>query len=1058
MDADIVSRLSDLLSQEKYSEVINESKTILADTGHDSETIEFVMFNLVHCNLLLKDMGAARSAGEAYLEKFPSGIYVDGVKGMLAAITTMKQADVIQGAYELFEAGKYQEVLDEIAIIGSDPDFPKEQLEVMKRLKVQTLKAMDQVFDAQDALKALEKEHPDAEVTDLKDSLRPPEPEPGPVPLEKLGGPTDIIDDPFAYGRIHIQKVTSDQESQFDDELRQYHDGLRSNNWRTGQTSVAKINLELFPAGEPTILGILNPLHDKDDRHEEVIVHIDATIDGNRVEAGSYSIDTEAKGIQLFPMDIKGSPTKIQLQLEDRTGTAGYFKLDSIYLFCEPEDHTLIDEENLKSTIIPRFNPFERKIPTGPLPARHTVMNLPAYHDHFHMVDGKAICIDMEGGVVMYEAGKMIKETKVDTQEVVTTWAHRSTNRLLIQGKTEDGLSLYILDLKTLALKDTVELPGERSGDRTNLVFSDNFTLLLYGTYQDNRAAAAIEMRDADLKKTLWKKVDFISASYYYGMAGTIGKYVAAVGTTDGRILILNMNDGSVYHEFPNMGKSVDGLSLVNDDSLLIATAGRNIRLLSTKTGQQLYSAGTQIERMRFEQVSHRLFLVRSDSGTFLADLKAGESKRLIATDKQPVDVDEGDVHVLVDQHVCKIVDAVEQKGSTFYLPGDELWVLSDGEFELQLGSFKMACSDSFLLDAHTYMNVHYLKGYPGEVKVTSQEEYTLYSTRTELDPSLLVPDAEEKVLDLKTNPDTCLSKKQLAEFDYDFEEARIVEWYSSGTTKKKLNIVFFGDGFTEEDLQEGGAFDQQIEIVVKKMRSTFPFNLFIEDINFTVVYMPSIDRGADDDPRTDNRNTAFNAAYYGIPGVPTALIVQNTEAIVNVLERVEAYDLVGIIVNDTRIGGTGTTDSGGFIFTSSVGEDLGDIVMHEIGHTFGKLADEYESEAMVEQYKFPVPPPKLSHPNVQTAKTVDLEDLERTLKWRDFHNDLRTKEHAGAELGGHYMSEGVYRPHKWCKMRNSPNEFCVVCAYELYRRLCKRTGRVMDRDEFIVQWDKQKK
>ena len=93
-------------------------------------------------------------------------------------------------------------------------------------------------------------------------------------------------------------------------------------------------------------------------------------------------------------------------------------------------------------------------------------------------------------------------------------------------------------------------------------------------------------------------------------------------------------------------------------------------------------------------------------------------------------------------------------------------------------------------------------------------------------------------------------------------------------------------------------------------------------------------------------------------------------------------------------------------------------VVVHEFGHSFAGLADEYayETEA-IPMYPHDVEP---WEPNITTR--VDFES-----KWADL---MRSHpEQAGLYEGAGYSVKGVYRSSADCRMRTNENPtFCAVC------------------------------
>ena len=90
---------------------------------------------------------------------------------------------------------------------------------------------------------------------------------------------------------------------------------------------------------------------------------------------------------------------------------------------------------------------------------------------------------------------------------------------------------------------------------------------------------------------------------------------------------------------------------------------------------------------------------------------------------------------------------------------------------------------------------------------------------------------------------------------------------------------------------------------------------------------------------RSTFRDTALGSAY-NCGNVVRVICVDNA-AVNAVLSRsvpIEARDLVIVLVNDPEYGG-----SGGPVIVASALTATVEIALHESGHTFGRLADEYD-------------------------------------------------------------------------------------------------------------------
>ena len=103
-------------------------------------------------------------------------------------------------------------------------------------------------------------------------------------------------------------------------------------------------------------------------------------------------------------------------------------------------------------------------------------------------------------------------------------------------------------------------------------------------------------------------------------------------------------------------------------------------------------------------------------------------------------------------------------------------------------------------------------------------------------------------------------------------------------------------------------------------------------------------------------------------------------------------------------------------------------VIVHEFGHAFGGLADEYEEldNPLALFYNLDMEP---WEPNITTL--VDFDS-----KWADLvapgtpiptPNTYQYNNTVGAFEGGGYLTQGIYRPQRNCMMRNYA-PFCAVC------------------------------
>jgi hypothetical protein len=127
-------------------------------------------------------------------------------------------------------------------------------------------------------------------------------------------------------------------------------------------------------------------------------------------------------------------------------------------------------------------------------------------------------------------------------------------------------------------------------------------------------------------------------------------------------------------------------------------------------------------------------------------------------------------------------------------------------------------------------------------------------------------------------------------------------------------------------------------------------------------------------------------------------------------------YDALYVIVNTEKYGGGGIYNFYGLSMSDH--KLSAEVFVHELGHSFAGLGDEYySSEVAYEDFYDLNREPW--EPNLTTK--IDFRS-----KWED----LVEKGEAGLYEGGGYMAKGIFRPASDCRMKsNTAPGFCPVCT-----------------------------
>jgi len=248
-----------------------------------------------------------------------------------------------------------------------------------------------------------------------------------------------------------------------------------------------------------------------------------------------------------------------------------------------------------------------------------------------------------------------------------------------------------------------------------------------------------------------------------------------------------------------------------------------------------------------------------------------------------------------------------------------------------------------------------------------------------------------------------------------------------TGPNTNRLVFVVVGDGYTAANLA-AGSFATHATTLANSFIGRSPWDEYFPATNIYRIDTESNEEGSD---REDGQNGTLKDTYYNstfwTSGIERLLTIDATGrtrafAAANSLVGVGQWDYVFVLVNSTKYGG-----AGGSVCTSSVHPSAPDVIIHEIGHTYANLADEYSDP-------YPGYPPGDSEPN------VDFDFSGSGLKWLawvDGSTPLPTPNTSaynnvvGAFEGARYLTTGIYRPWRNCLMRSLGVNFCPVCKQQ---------------------------
>ncbi|MET0646519.1 MAG: M64 family metallopeptidase [Pyrinomonadaceae bacterium] len=252
----------------------------------------------------------------------------------------------------------------------------------------------------------------------------------------------------------------------------------------------------------------------------------------------------------------------------------------------------------------------------------------------------------------------------------------------------------------------------------------------------------------------------------------------------------------------------------------------------------------------------------------------------------------------------------------------------------------------------------------------------------------------------------------------------------NNGDPANRVDIVILGDGYTAAEMSK---YRSDIQQFVRLMFEQEPLKEYQRFFNVHRIDVASAESGSDHPENGTFRNTAFDSGY-NCTGIQR-LICADTVKVSNVTSASltpAQRDLVILIVNDPVYGG-----SGGAIAIASTHTEAVELVLHESGHTFGLLADEYTSQ-----------PPTCSNASEPVQVNATRQTARAAIKWNAWIEavtplpTLSTQPGlVGLYEGARYCPTGLYRPTFSSKMRILGQPFEQVNSEQLVRRVYNRVS-----------------
>ncbi|MCR5181190.1 MAG: IgA Peptidase M64 [Bacteroidaceae bacterium] len=250
------------------------------------------------------------------------------------------------------------------------------------------------------------------------------------------------------------------------------------------------------------------------------------------------------------------------------------------------------------------------------------------------------------------------------------------------------------------------------------------------------------------------------------------------------------------------------------------------------------------------------------------------------------------------------------------------------------------------------------------------------------------------------------------------------------GDSRECIDVAFVAEGFRESEMQD---FLQVCDSSIMALAAHEPFRSMIDRFNFVAVMPPSVDSGVSiphlgvwhDTPLASSFDTFYSNRY---------LTTLHLQRLYDLMTGIPFEHFI-ILANTEEYGGGGIYNSYNMA-SAKCPRSRYEVIVHEFGHSFGGLGDEYAYDAQAEtMYPADTEP---WEPNLTTlvdfaSKWQDMLPEGTTVPTQPDGKELTSK--VGVYEGGGYQLKGVYRPAQECRMKvNEVEEFCPVCQRALKR------------------------
>lgn len=242
----------------------------------------------------------------------------------------------------------------------------------------------------------------------------------------------------------------------------------------------------------------------------------------------------------------------------------------------------------------------------------------------------------------------------------------------------------------------------------------------------------------------------------------------------------------------------------------------------------------------------------------------------------------------------------------------------------------------------------------------------------------------------------------------------KCVTLQQASDTTNCIKIAYVAEGYAKNQMN---SFLEDAKIATEALFEHEPFKTMRGVFNIVCVESESKEEGTSIPHDNKWKDTVLGShfdTFYSQRYLTTLHLKRLHDALSGI-----PYEHIIVLVNTSQYGGGGIYNS--YNLSSTKHKHFRPVVVHEFGHSFGGLADEYEYTDSDPMYFSDTEP---WEPNITTKHNIGL-------KWQNLIDEGK----AGLVEGGGYQTKGVWRGLPDCRMRtNEHKDFCPVCQQALQR------------------------